>query len=104
MDGKPLPQIEKMREAAGVTQLGKSKAVGIILSIKRTEPYAICQMVTFGYGDFQTSLLQRSEFYAELLNVVIFAHLHKIKLLLSSLLLCWIGTVNSTNETVTVIL
>lgn len=89
LDGKLLPQIEKMREAAGVTQQGSSKAVGIILSIKKTEPYAICQMVTFWYGDFQTSLLQRSEFYAELLNVVIFAHLHEIKLFLSSLLLCY---------------
>lgn len=86
LDGKPLPQIEKTREAACVTQLGSSKAVGIILSIKKTEPYAICQMVTFCYADFQTSLLHRSEFCAELSDVVIFAHLREIKLFLSSLL------------------
>lgn len=89
MDGKPLPQIEKMREAVCVTQLGRSKAVGIILSIKKTEPYAICQMVTFCYGDFQTSLLHGSEFSAELSDVVIFAHLHEIKLFLSSILSCY---------------
>lgn len=90
LGGKPVPQIEEMKEAACVTQLGRSKAAGIILPIRKSEPYAICQVVTFCYGDFQTSLPHRSGFCAELSDVVIFlAHLHEIKFFLGSLLSCY---------------